>query len=119
MIFFFTVLFILCISVQVSENITSKQVVGKWNCTVVTETGHMNGVLKFVEKEGKLIGEVIPDEGDVFPMTKVEIKEGDVLYFELVFEYELLKITLKVDGEKFKGSGYSYDVELFGKRSWE
>ncbi|MEX2564639.1 MAG: hypothetical protein WD431_01700 [Cyclobacteriaceae bacterium] len=83
--------------------------------------GDMNGVLKFVEKEGKLTGEVIPDDGGVFPMTKVEIKEGDVLYFELVFKYQLLKTTLKVDGEKFKGSGYSYDgeFELFGKKSRE
>jgi hypothetical protein len=95
-----TVLFILCISAQVFAQINSKQIVGKWKYTVVTEMEDMTGVLNFVEKEGKLTGEVYSDDGGMFSMTKVEIKEGNILYFELKPEYDVLKVTLKVEGEK-------------------
>jgi hypothetical protein len=114
-----TVLFILCISAQVFAQISSKQIVGKWKYTAVTEMEDMTGVLKFVEKEGKLTGEVYSDDGGMYTMTKVEIKEGNILYFELKPEYDVLKITLNVDGEKFKGKGSTYEGEftLFGKKS--
>ncbi len=114
-----TVLFILCISAQVFAKITPKQVVGKWNYTVVTDMGDMTGILKFVEKEGKLSGEVISDDGGMFPMNKVEIKDGDILYFEITPDYDVLKVTLKVEGEKFKGSGSTYEgeFEILGKKS--
>lgn len=114
-----TVLYILCITAQVFAQITSKQIVGKWKYTVVTEMEDITGVLKFVEKEGKLTGEVYSDDGGMFTMTKVEIKEGNILYFEITPEYEVLKVTLKVEGEKFKGNGSTYegDFEILGKKS--
>jgi len=114
-----TVLFILCISAQVFAQITPKQIVGKWKYTVVTEMEDITGVLKFVEKEGNLTGEVYSDDGGMFAMTKVEIKEGNILYFELKPEYDVLKVTLNIDGEKFKGKGSTYESEfaLFGEKS--
>jgi hypothetical protein len=114
-----TVLFILCISAQVFAQITSKQIVGKWKYTVVSEMGDMTGVLNFVEKEGKLTGEVYSDDGGMYTMTKVEIKEGNILYFELIPEFEVLKVTLKVEGEKFKGKGSTYEgeFEILGEKS--
>jgi hypothetical protein len=111
------VLFILCISAQVFAQITPKQIVGKWNYTVVTEMGDMTGFLKFVEKEGKLTGQVVSDDGGMFTMTKVEIKDGDILYFEIIPEYDVLKVTLNIDGKKFKGKGSTSegDFTLSGK----
>jgi hypothetical protein len=92
----------------------------KWNYTIETETGdEMTGVLIFVEKEEKLTGEVNSDDGGIFPMTKVEIKEENTLYSELKPEYDVLKITLEVKDKKFKGNGSTYEGEftLFGEKT--
>lgn len=98
------VLFIFGISTQIFAEISSKQVVGKWNYTVVTNDGDLKGILNFVEKEGKLAGEVITDDGNVFPLTKIELKEGDILYFELQPEYDVYKGSVKIEEKKFKGT---------------
>jgi hypothetical protein len=102
---FVVLLFVLALSSQLFANISAKQVVGKWKYTIVTDNGDYTGSLKFAEKGGKLTGEVYSDDGGMFDMTKVEIKEGNVLYFELVPEYDPIKITVKIEGKKFKGSG--------------
>ena len=101
------ILFILGISTQVFAKLKPNQVVGKWNYTVVMDEGEMKGVFSFSEKEGKLAGEIITEEGYTFAFSKVEIKEDNTLYFEFTPEYDLIAITLKVDGEKFKGTGSS------------
>ncbi len=105
-------IFIMCISVALFAEITNKNVVGKWNYTVVTDQGDMTGALKFAEKEGKLTGEVHTLEGNVFTLSKVEIKEGNVLYFELQPDYDVLKVSVTVEGKKFKGSVSSAEGEF-------
>jgi len=97
-------LFVVGISTQLFAEITVKQVVGKWNYTVLTDQGNLSGALKFTEKEGKLSGEVIADDGSIFSMTKVEIKEGNILYFELKPEYDVIKVNVKIEGDKYKGT---------------
>jgi hypothetical protein len=116
---FIVLLFVLALSTQLFANISAKQVVGKWKYTIVTDNGDYTGTLKFVEKEGKLTGEVYSDDGGMFKMTKVEIKEGNVLYFELVPEYDPIKVTVKIEGKKFKGSGSTYegDFPLVGEKT--
>ncbi|NOR75132.1 MAG: hypothetical protein GQ525_08220 [Draconibacterium sp.] len=106
------VLFVLGISTQLFANISAKQLVGKWKYTVETDGGNMTGSLKFVKKEGELTGEVIADDGGMFPITKIEIKEGNILYFELKPEYDVIKVTLKIEGKKFKGSGSTYEGDF-------
>lgn len=106
------VLFVLAISTQVFAEIKPKHVVGKWKYTVETEQGEMTGVLKFVEKEGKLTGEVQTDDGGVFPLTKVEIKEKNTLYFELNPDYDVYKVTVTIDGKKFEGTGNTSQGEF-------
>jgi hypothetical protein len=108
----FVLLFVLGISTQLFAKIDTKQVVGKWKYAVETDQGNMSGVLKFVEKEGKLTGEVISDDGGMFSMTKVELKGEDTLYFEIKPEYDVIKVTLKIEGKKFKGNGAYYDGEF-------
>ena len=100
------VLFILSISTQVFAKLKPKQVIGKWNYTVVMDGGEMKGVFNFSEKEGKLVGEIVTEEGYIFAFSKVEIKE-DILFFEFTPEYDLITIKLKIDGDKFKGTGSS------------
>lgn len=106
------ILFVLGISTQIFAEIKTKQLVGKWKYLVVTDQGDMTGFLKFSEKEGKLAGEVWSDDGNTFPMTKVELKEGNTLYFELIPDYDVIKVTVKVEGEKFKGTGSTYEGEF-------
>lgn len=106
------VLFVFGISISSFAGLDVKQVVGSWKYTVETGEGDMAGVLKFVESEGKLTGKVITDDGNTFPMTKVEIKEGDILHFELKPEYDVIKVTVKVEDKKFKGSGATYEGEF-------
>lgn len=106
------VLFILGITTSVFAELKPKQIVGKWSYTVQTDQGDMTGSLKFVEKEGKLSGEVHSDDGGVFPMTKVELKESNTLYFELKPEYDVIKVTVKVENKKFKGTGSTYQGEF-------
>lgn len=109
---FVVLLFVLALSTQLFANISAKQVVGKWTYSIVTDMGDMGGTLKFVEKEGKLTGEVYSDDGGMFAMTKVEIKKGNILYFELKPEYDVIKVTLKIEGKKFKGNGSTYEGEF-------
>lgn len=106
------VVFILGISTQLFADIKDKQLIGKWKYTVVTDQGEMTGHLKFVKEEGKLSGEVIGDDGNSFPVTKIELKEDDVLYFEVKPEYDVIKVTVKIEGKKFKGTGSTYDGEF-------
>lgn len=100
-------LFIVAISTQVFAKLKPKQVVGKWKYTVEMDQGEMKGFFKFAEKEGKLTGSIETEEGYAFDFSKVEIKDENTLYFEFTPEYDPIKITLKVEGIKFKGSGSS------------
>ena len=99
------VIFILAISTHVFAKLTPKQVVGKWKYTVEMDNGERTGVFKFAEKEGKLTGSIETADGNTFEFSKVEIKAENTLYFEFTPEYDPIKITLKVDGKKFKGTG--------------
>ncbi|MDX1285588.1 MAG: hypothetical protein R3182_11270 [Draconibacterium sp.] len=106
------VFFVLGIALSGYAELKPKQVIGKWKYEVDADGQTMTGTLKFFEKEGKLKGEVITDMEGTFPMTKVELKEGNVLYFELQPEYDVIKVSVKVDGAKFKGTGSTYQGEF-------
>lgn len=111
-------LFALGFSAHVFAEITIKQVVGKWKYEVVTDQGNISGVFKFVEKEGALSGEVLTDDGYTVPISKIEIKEGDVLYFEITTDSDVIKVTVKIDGTTYKGTAASYmgEAPVTGKK---
>jgi hypothetical protein len=98
------VLFVLGISLQVSAGIKEKDVIGTWSYTVETGEETLKGTLKFEKKEGVLVGEVHTEDGDVFTLTKVEIRDNNALYLELQPEYDILKITLTIDKKSYSGS---------------
>lgn len=105
------VLFILGITTSVFAELKPKQIVGKWSYTVVSDQGDLTGYLKFTEKEGKLTGQVISDDGGIFDMEKVEIK-GDVLSWEITPDYEPIKISMKFEGKKYKAMGSTSQGEF-------
>jgi hypothetical protein len=105
-------LFVLGVSNQLFAEIKNKDVIGTWKYTVVTDQGDMTGNLVFKETEGKLTGEVVTNDSGTFPMEKVELKEGNILYFELTPEYDTIKVSVKVEGKKFKGTGSTTQGEF-------
>ena len=97
-------LFVLGISLPSFAGLDEKDIVGKWNYKVETDQGEMNGTLTFELKEGKLAGKVTTDMGESFPFTKVEIRDDNVLYFELQPDYEVIWAKVTVDKKTFEGS---------------
>jgi len=89
-----------------------EKILGKWKYSVEGDYSPMGGLLIFSEKDGTLKGEVAPDDGGLFPMTKVEMRENDTIYFELKPEYDVIKVSLKIDGNKLKGTGTTYQGEF-------
>ena len=104
-------LFVIIIAVPTFAQLKSDQVVGNWKYSVVTDQDDLTGVLKFVEKEGKLTGEVLTSQGNKILLTKVEIKIENKLYIELKTESDQITVSVKVDGKNFKGTVASYQGE--------
>ena len=112
-------LFLLVIVTPVYSKIKTKHVAGTWTYTVQTPQGDLTGRLEFTkQKKGKLSGKVITDEGDTFAMLKVEIREGDVVYFEIQPDYEVMKATMNIQGDKYEGvvSVSQGDMPVAGKK---
>ena len=112
-------LFILLMAAPVYSKIKSKHVAGSWNYTVQTPQGDLAGTLKFTkEKKGKLSGAVYTNDGMTFPMTKVEIREGDVVYFEIQPDYEVMRVSMNIDKDQYKGVVVTSqgEVPVFGQK---
>lgn len=98
------IIFVLGISLPSFADLKEKHVIGKWKYEAVTDQGSIFGTLTFEKIDGKLGGEVNTDDGDTFAFTKVEIRENNVLYFELDTGYETLSATVTMEKKKFSGT---------------
>lgn len=98
------VLFVLGLSLQSFAGPKEKDVLGNWKYKVETDQGDLTGTLKFEKKDGALVGEVNTDDGEVFNFSKVELQEDNVLYCELDTGYEILEISVTVNGKEMKGT---------------
>ena len=45
-------------------------------------------------------------------MSNVEIKDNNVLYFEVTPDYNVLKISLSIDGKKYEGTVDVGDMQV-------
>jgi hypothetical protein len=100
----FIVMLALIIVTPVYSKIKAKHVAGTWSYSVQTPDGTLTGVLKFTkQKKNKLSGEVLTDDGMTITMNKVEIREGDVVYFEVQPDYEVMKVTMSIVDDKYDG----------------
>jgi hypothetical protein len=93
----------LLISLQSYAGLKEKNVIGTWKFKVETDQGDITGKLIFEKKEGALVGEVYTDEGETIPMSKVEIRDNDILYFEVDTGYETIEISVTVKKNTFEG----------------
>jgi hypothetical protein len=98
------VLFVLGISLQSYAGIKEKDVIGTWKYKVETGMETLTGKLIIEKKEGKLVGDVATDDGTSVIMNKIEIRDNDVLYFEVNTDYETLKISVTVTKNTFAGT---------------
>ena len=99
------IIFVLAVSTQIHAKIKAKHIVGSWTYAVNTPDGDLTGELKFTEVDKKLNGVVHTDDGSTFTMSKIEIKDGDVLYFEIQPDYEIWRISLNMTKDKYDGTG--------------
>lgn len=106
------VLFVLGFLAPVSSQVKTKQMIGKWKYQVDAGGEYLTGTLKFAETDGALTVEVFTGEGDVFPVTKVQTKEENKIYFEIHLDNDLIKVLLTIEGEKMKGTGSNYQSEF-------
>jgi hypothetical protein len=97
-------LFVLGMALPSFAGLKVKDVAGTWSYKIETEYETMTGTLVF-EADGKeLTGEVVTDEGQVIPMTKVEIRDNNVVYFELEVDYNVMETHMTVDGKEYTGT---------------
>jgi len=114
----FFIVFVLGISLQSYATIKEKDVIGTWKYKVETDMETLTGKLIIEIKEGKLAGTVDTDDGAYVTMTKIEIRDNDVLYFEVDTDYETLKISVTVTKNTFEGtvSSEQGDMPITGEK---
>ena len=112
-------LFVLGISLPSFAGIKEKDVIGTWKYKVETDMETLTGKLIIEKKDGKLTGTVDTDDGAYVTMSKIEIKDNDVLYFEVDTDYETLKITVTVTKNAFEGtvSSQQGDMPITGEKT--
>jgi hypothetical protein len=98
------VLFVLGISLQSFAAPKEKDVIGTWKYKVETDEGTLTGTMTVEKKDGKLVGEVNTDDGEVFAFSKIELKDNDVLYMELDTGYELMELNLTLKAKVLEGT---------------
>jgi hypothetical protein len=100
----FFVFIVLGISLQSFAGPKEKDFIGTWKYKVETDEGTLTGTMNVEKKDGKLLGEVNTDDGEVFTFIKIELKEKDVLYMELDTGYELMELSLTLKGKVLEGT---------------
>ena len=112
------VLFVLGISLSVHAELKPKNLVGKWKYEVDTGGQYLTGYFKFVEKDGKLTGEVVSDDGYDMTFSKIEFKEDNKVHLEAKTDYDVVKVDVKFEGDKFSGMASNSEGEapISGKK---
>ena len=104
--------FALIIALPSFAALKEKDVIGTWKYKVETDQGDITGTIVFEKKEGKLVGEVHTDDGQILPFGKVEIQENDMVYMELDTGYEMMKVSVTVKSKVFEGRVVTDQVDF-------
>lgn len=105
-------LIIVAMSLPALAGLKEKHVIGTWTYQADAGSETMTGTLTFKKTGGQLMGEVHTDMGDFIEMTKVEIRDNDVLYFEVPTDYEVLQISVTMDKKSYSGRIVSQQGEI-------
>ncbi len=109
---------IIAISLPALAKLKEKHVIGTWTYTADAGSETLTGTLEFKIVDGSLTGTVTTDMGQLIDMAKVEIRDNDVLYFEVPTDYEVLKISVTMDKKSYSGTIASQqgDIPLKGEK---
>lgn len=107
----FLLLFVVALATVAYSQNNNSQVVGKWKYTVDTGSELWTGTFNFAEKEGKLAGELTTSEGTTIPFSKIELGKENKLNLEVKTEYDVITISVKLNGNNFSGTGASSQGE--------
>lgn len=109
---------VFAISLPALAKLKDKHVIGTWTYTAEAGSETLTGTLEFKKVEGTLTGTVTTDMGEIIDMTVVEIRDNDVLYFEVPTDYEVLRISVTMDKQSYSGSIASQqgDIPLKGEK---
>lgn len=111
-------LLVLAMSLPAMAGLKEKHVIGTWTYQAETGSETLTGTLTFKNTEGVLTGEVNTDMGDLITMTTVEIRDDNILYFEVPTDYEVLKITVTMNKKDYSGTIASQqgDMPISGEK---
>ena len=101
---FMFLLFVLGISFSSLAGQDGKDILGTWKYKVETDQGDLTGTLVFENKDDAVAGEVRTDDGQILSFNKIEWKENNAFYMELDTGYELMEISVTVNGSTFEGT---------------
>ena len=99
-------------SFNASAKIRPKDVVGDWKYEAPTAPyGFEKGTFAFSEKDGKLAGSLILQDGSKMELEGVKL-EKDVLTFSLYVEGGYVMASFKIDGDSLSGAVSSPDGNI-------
>ncbi|MGW8316600.1 MAG: hypothetical protein ACWGNV_13440 [Bacteroidales bacterium] len=105
-------LLVMAMSLPAMAGLKEKHVLGTWTYQADTGSETLTGTITFSNAEGILAGEVNTDMGEFIAMTKVEIRDNNILYFEVPTDYEVLKITVTMNKKTYSGTIASQQGEI-------
>lgn len=105
-------LIIVAMSLPALAGLKEKHVIGTWTYEADAGSETLSGKLTFKKVDGKLLGEVNTDMGDFIQIEKVEIRDNNVLYFEVPVNYDVLQITVTMDKKSYSGKIVSPQGEI-------
>jgi hypothetical protein len=81
----------------------NKDVTGEWKYEVPSaQSGYDKGVIVISEKEGKLAGQVLYEDGNKIALKDVKYADG-ILQFGIIVEYDSYTIKANIEGKKLEG----------------
>lgn len=107
----FLLLVVLGVSIMAFSQNNTKQIIGKWKYSVDTGSEIWTGNFNFTENEGKISGKLITSDGTTLPFSKIECKEDNTVKLEIQTDNDVINISVKVEGDKFFGTGSSSQGE--------
>lgn len=104
-------LMVLGLTIPSHAGVKIKDVVGTWNYAVEVEGQTLTGKLEFIKAEKGLDGKALTDNGEVYILDDIKIKEDNVLHFTLKIDGLLYKVDVTIQKDKFDGTVSNPETE--------
>ncbi len=95
---------VLGIALPSFAGIKIKDVIGTWIYEVVSDGQILTGKIVFEKGNPGVAGKVFTDDGEVYVLDDIEIKEDNVLSFSLKINDQGYKVSVTVQKDKFDGT---------------